>query len=448
MAKNRENTPFPLRQYYTIYGGLGGIIFYVMLFVLFINAEQDALYGQYIQSVQHKAESLYQDVSRDFLEPRGMTFEQINPFDTTMHRELRNEIDGIVTHDFALAKVKIFSSRGITLYDHTAPQQEGLISSTKDESTFLTAMQGTVVSKFKTESGRQLLELYLPIFNRQQNHVVGILELYEDVSRFKKQLHFALKQALLLPTLVFIIFNIVLFLIVTKADRIIAKNTRFLVDIRRKMEKYLSPSAVNAIYHSVSTRDEIFQGERQEVVVFFSDVRGFTRFAAKQEPEVVVEALNRTFELQAEIIHRHGGVIDKFIGDSVMALFPGDNAGGAVQAALAIIRAIAEQSDKDFRVGIGIHRGSAVVGSLGTKDRRDYTAIGDTVNIGARLCGAAGTGEIILSAPIFQTLELSLQEQFSQTRTLQLKGKDTAFNVYFRKDQALTKPTEGHGTTA
>lgn len=139
-------------------------------------------------------------------------------------------------------------------------------------------------------------------------------------------------------------------------------------------------------------------GQTREVTLLFSDIRGFTTLSETRKPEEVVALLNRYFSLQVDVVFSHGGSLDKFIGDCIMALWGAplddrDHARHAVACALDMADTLqafkrelgAEQSD--FDVGIGLHSGPAVVGLIGSEKRREYTAIGDTVNLASRIEG-------------------------------------------------------------
>jgi class 3 adenylate cyclase len=142
-------------------------------------------------------------------------------------------------------------------------------------------------------------------------------------------------------------------------------------------------------------------GVKREITVLFADVRGFTSFSERLPPEEVLTHLNALLQIAVDCIFQYGGTVDKYIGDAIMALFNApldqpDHPLRAVRAALAMQLAIAARGTS-LSLGIGIHTGEAVVGNVGTPRRLEYTAIGSTVNLAARLCETAQAGEVIIS---------------------------------------------------
>jgi len=139
-------------------------------------------------------------------------------------------------------------------------------------------------------------------------------------------------------------------------------------------------------------------GQTREVTLLFSDIRGFTTLSETRAPAEVVDLLNRYFTLQVAVVFRHGGTLDKFIGDAIMAVWGApledvDHAVHAVRCALDMADTLEGfksgigEIGADFDVGIGIHSGPAVVGLIGSDQRREYTSIGDTVNLASRIEG-------------------------------------------------------------
>jgi adenylate cyclase len=144
--------------------------------------------------------------------------------------------------------------------------------------------------------------------------------------------------------------------------------------------------------------DRGIETSRREVTLLFSDIRGFTTLSETRSPEEVVALINRYFSLQVDVIWRHGGTLDKYIGDCIMAMWGAPlsdaaHARNAVACALDMADALQAfkrelgAEDLDFDVGIGLHSGPAVVGLIGSEKRREYTAIGDTVNLASRIEG-------------------------------------------------------------
>jgi adenylate cyclase len=150
-------------------------------------------------------------------------------------------------------------------------------------------------------------------------------------------------------------------------------------------------------------------GATQLITVLFADIRGFTSFAENEDPEKVVGLLNEYFSAMSQIIFEHGGTLDKYIGDGLMALFGAptaspDDARNAVRAAVAMQRRIATLNPElvaagfsEVAVGIGLHTGDATVGYIGSEQRSEYTAIGDTVNLASRLESNTTGGQILIS---------------------------------------------------
>ncbi len=150
-------------------------------------------------------------------------------------------------------------------------------------------------------------------------------------------------------------------------------------------------------------------GVNQTITVLFADIRGFTAISEREKPEKVVGLLNRYFSAMTEIIFEHGGTLDKYIGDGLMALFGAPSASpadamNAVKAAVTMQNRLATLNDElheagygRISVGIGLHTGEATIGYIGSDRRSEYTAIGDTVNLASRLESNALGGQILIS---------------------------------------------------
>jgi len=194
------------------------------------------------------------------------------------------------------------------------------------------------------------------------------------------------------------------------------------------------PEAVARELEESGALDEHIEGERLDVGLFFCDLRGFTSLSSKLEPTQVRAMLNRFYDLLTEIIHTHGGTVLKFVGDEVFAVFgaplPLENNAQATFDCAIEIQQRAHELDRDLadleippvQFGIGMNAGFVVAAHVGGGRRRQYDIVGDTVNLGSRLCGQAGKGEIVL--PEAMTERLTNIPELESMGAVQLKGLD------------------------
>ena len=166
--------------------------------------------------------------------------------------------------------------------------------------------------------------------------------------------------------------------------------------IKTMFQKYVPQDVVNEI---VSNPDKALIGKNSNVTVLFSDIRSFTTISESMKPDVLVESLNRYFTVMVDIIYKRRGIIDKYIGDAIMAIFGapkeyGDDPQQAVLAGIEMLENLdifnkqqREKDLKEFNIGIGINYGPVTLGNIGTVQKMDYTVIGDAVNLASRLEG-------------------------------------------------------------
>jgi class 3 adenylate cyclase/tetratricopeptide (TPR) repeat protein len=190
----------------------------------------------------------------------------------------------------------------------------------------------------------------------------------------------------------------------------------------------------------ILTSKGAIEGERKIVTVMFSDVSGFTAMSEKLDPEDVHTIMDRAFEVILDAVHRYEGTVNQFLGDGVMALFGApiaheDHAQRALRAALAIqnsLKPLAADVKRahgiDFRMRMGLNTGPVVVGAIGRDLRMDYTAVGDTTNLAARLLAIAQPGQIVTSRRT-----QNLRDRFFVFEDLgdfQVKGKSEPVRAY------------------
>lgn len=210
--------------------------------------------------------------------------------------------------------------------------------------------------------------------------------------------------------------------------------------LKMSFARYVSSHILDEILRTESPLK--LKGERRKVTLLFSDIRQFTQLAEKLPPEDVVQLLNEYFEQMIEVIFSHSGTLDKFIGDGIMAEFGApleddQQEEHAVRAAIEMQRALDRLCDRwqhegrpRIQMGIGVHTGEAVVGNIGSERRTEYTAIGDAVNVAARLEQATK----ILKTPILisESTYLASKEKFSyrDLGSMALPGRKEQIRVY------------------
>jgi adenylate cyclase len=202
--------------------------------------------------------------------------------------------------------------------------------------------------------------------------------------------------------------------------------------------KYVSPQVAGAIIE-LADRDKLaLGGEKREVTVLFADVRGFTQLSERLEPSRLVDTLNTYFSAIIERINANEGMVNKFAGDNIMAVWNApqsqpDHAFLAVKTAIESQKAIEELSQNmtdlpPVEFGIGINTGEVLAGSVGSKGRAEYTVIGDAVNLASRICGAAPGGRIWIGGQTFE--EVKERVTAGELEPQYFKGKEEAFTVY------------------
>jgi len=200
--------------------------------------------------------------------------------------------------------------------------------------------------------------------------------------------------------------------------------------IKKQFEHYLDPRQVKKLQDN----PELLKlgGERRRCTFLFTDVRGFTSLSERLEPEEVTDIMNKTLTIQANAVQKHGGMVDKYIGDAMMAIFNApidlkDHENKAVLTALQIHREMAE-ADLGIEIGIGINTGEAVIGNMGSDSRFDYSAIGDAVNLAARL--ESSTKEVGEDIVIGYSTALNSTIPMKYLDPIKVKGKKDDIIIY------------------
>ena len=207
---------------------------------------------------------------------------------------------------------------------------------------------------------------------------------------------------------------------------------------RAKYRRFMPPHVVDEILASPDSLN--LGGKNSCVTILFSDVRNFTSMSETLPPESVLQILNKYFADMTPIVWEHQGLLDKYIGDGLMALFgaPNECEGSAVNAVLSAMAMQHQMSavNEDLRqsglpeisIGIGINTGTVTVGYMGSEERTDYTAIGDSVNLAARLEKQAKSGQIIISRSTLEAMAIPLPVR--PCGQIMVKGKKESIEIY------------------
>jgi adenylate cyclase len=209
--------------------------------------------------------------------------------------------------------------------------------------------------------------------------------------------------------------------------------------MKSTMSRYIDPSIADQL---LANKSDIFEGQNVHATVLFSDIRGFTTLTEQLGPQGTVHLLNEYFEIMVDCISKEGGILDKFIGDAIMAGFGipqslGDNEDRGLRAALAMIQSLeswntTRESDGKLpvHIGIGLNSDNIVSGNIGSKKRMDFTMIGDGVNLAARLESACKqySAKILISE--FTKARLKGTYRMREIDLVVVKGKTVPIAVY------------------
>jgi PAS domain S-box-containing protein len=226
-------------------------------------------------------------------------------------------------------------------------------------------------------------------------------------------------------------------------ERELKKKMNVAVEERRYVKDMFARYLSNEVVENLMDNPELIKpgGDKKIATVLFADIRGYTSFSENKEPEYIIGVLNEYFSQAVEVIVEYRGYIDKFIGDAIMAAWGvpmmsrEQDAELAVTCALEMQKLVSSRERTFFRgdasklrVGIGMHTGELVAGNLGSSRRMDYSVIGDTVNVAARLEGVAGPGEVVITKATKDLLgsDFRLEER----EPVKVKGKNEPIEIF------------------
>jgi class 3 adenylate cyclase len=272
-------------------------------------------------------------------------------------------------------------------------------------------------------NGSALYELYVLV--AVPDGAAVVFELYEPVDHLNALLWRTGVAAAGVPSLILLGLMLAMTRIVVLAQRDITRRAALVSDLRARLERLVSGAASQAVRRVAGT-GSVIPSARERCTLLCSDVRDFTSFSETNEPEQVIGFLNRLMAIIVGEIDRAGGDVDKLIGDAVLARFQGDRAEArAVSAAREVLRHL-DQAAFPRGVGIGIYTGEVISGTVGSANRMDFTVIGDSVNIAARLCSIAARGELVADA---DTVRAAEDRGFGAEQSVAIRGRRERLTV-------------------
>ena len=214
--------------------------------------------------------------------------------------------------------------------------------------------------------------------------------------------------------------------------------------VKSTFKKYVSKNIVDKLLENEDSLN--LGGKESDITILFSDIRGFTSMSEKLSPTDIVKLLNKYFKSMIDVVFTYNGTLDKIVGDELMVLYgvplkSDEDTNNAVNTAIKMFEAldkfnekIIKEGYKPFKIGIGINKGKAVSGNIGSEQQMNYTVIGDTINLGARLCSHAKSGEILISSSVKDII--SDEYPFKNIPPIEVKGKSKPIEVWLYKHNA------------
>jgi adenylate cyclase len=408
--------PFPLKKWFRSSALPALLVFAALVIGLGIWGHLNAMKEVYLKLAEERVNVIirsgitqHPDVWKRFL-AGDLGVDDMEAFRTGIEEEV---------HELKLDKIKVYEEGGRVLYS-TNHEEIGSVETGAIFKLVVKTGKPEIISITPADGGEQY-EMYLP-FRDTPTSPLLVFELYEPISYLNEIL---IKNSLLpalVPTILFAILIALSWRHINRAQTDIDHRTHALTALRKQFETLVSDSAVLALK---GTGNSEITSEKVYCTLLYSDIRDFTGFSERQSPEKVVGFLNQVMGLQIDVVAKHGGDVDKLIGDALLVRFDGPSRHGDAIKAAQEIQKLAAEVDLPRGIGIGIFSGIVISGAVGGKTRRDFTVIGDSVNAAARLCSAAAEGEVVVDSEsaVYAGLD------FEETETITVKGKRKSLTV-------------------
>jgi adenylate cyclase len=423
MTSDRFDQPYPLLRYFVRCILPGLLLLLAITAALTVVGARLVAEGIYLEQATRRAQVI----------DRAMTEAAPGPWHRLKSGEAPKSLYGDAhgqrllaelsreVHELDLAHLKIYAAGGVIQYATDA----GRIGAVDRSPAYVAAAElgtSSVVHRIDAD-GSALYELYVLVATPDGAPVV--FELYEPVDHLNTLLWRAGAAAAGVPSVILLALTLAMARLVVLAQRDIDGRAALVADLRARLERLLSGAASQAVRRAVSSGGGI-RSTRTRCTLLYADVRDFTAFSEANAPERVVGFLNRLLTIVVDEVDRAGGDVDKMIGDAVLARFQGARAEArAVAAAREALRKL-EAADLPRGIGIGLYTGEVISGTVGSVDRMDFTVIGDSVNLAARLCSAAARGEIVADA---DTVAAAGDGAFGPAQSISVKGRRNPLTI-------------------
>jgi class 3 adenylate cyclase len=423
MTVYRFEQPYPLRRYFlrAIVPGLACLL--LVSAVLTVVGARRLAEGVYLEQATRRAQVIDRAMTEVAPEPwrrlkRGEAPQSIyaEPAGQTLLDNLNREV-----RELDLAHLKIYAHTGVIQFS----SDSGRIGTIDRSPAFVAAAErgaSSVVYRVDPD-GSVLYELYVPL--PLADGPPAIFELYEPVDHLNALLWRAGAAAITVPSLILLALTLGMARLVVMAQRDIDGRARLVADLRDRLERLLSGAASQAVHRAVSAGGRI-PSTRTRCTLLYSDIRDFTSFSEANEPERVVGFLNEAMTILVDASRRAGGDVDKMIGDAVLVRFHGPQAEArAIAGARDALRRL-NRANLPRRAGVGVYTGEVISGTIGSGDRMDFTVIGDSVNLAARLCSTAAPGELVADS---ETVAAAGDRDFGPAEVISVKGRQQPLQV-------------------
>jgi len=385
-APGATDAPYPLLRRFLGRIAPGAAIFAVIAAVVLGFAVNRVIERVYLEIAEVRALSIVGSI-RSALPATGEALTRGTPSEDdvqALHRFFASHAG-----DPRLQRVKIYDLARRVLFSTNHAEVGG----TEDNA----ALRAVIASRARRlvdhrgRDGSRVYELYVPLV-AADGAFHAVMELYEPTEYLDRTIAAEIWPPLVLSAALFVVLFLGLYFIVRRGQADITARTRALTDLRQRLERFVSASAVGAVH---AARGGPVASRRIAATLLYADVRGFTSFAEASDPQDAIALLNAVLAIEVAAVGRGAGDVDKMIGDALLARFAGEGRQRrALEAAAAILDGV-RRAKLARGVGIGIYSGTVIVGALGPEERQDFTVIGDAVNTAARLCAAAKAGEIV-----------------------------------------------------